>query len=78
MQQYILLKKQFRKLLDGLLFERKILLLKMIQGHVDSPTFFVRGSPIFWLSIFLESTIYQKFHRFHFLINLPENLDTYS
>ena len=58
--------------------ERKILLLKMIQDHVDHPTFFVGGSPIFLLSIFLESAVYQNFHKLYFLINLAENLDTDS
>ena len=78
MQQYIFLESKFLKLSDDMLFKRKALLLKMIQNYIDFPTFFVGESPIFLLSMFLESAIYQKFHRLHFLINLSENLDTDS
>ena len=78
MQQYIFLERKFLKLSDDLKFERKILLLKMIQNCVNFPTFFEGGSPIFLLSMFLEPAIYQKSHRLHFLINLSENLDTDS
>ena len=36
-----------------------MLLLKMIQDYVDFPNFFVGDSPIFLLSMFLESAAYR-------------------
>ena len=70
MQQYVCSEKKFLQHLDYMQLERNILCLKIIQDHID-PTRFCRNSSIFCLG----SAIDQKFHRFHFLINLFKNVD---
>ena len=40
-----------------------------------TPDIFCKESPNYLLSTFLESAIYQKFQRLHFLINLSEIFD---
>ena len=65
------LESKFLKLSNDMSFERNILLLKLLQGHVDLPFFLVWKLSFFCLVL----AIYQKFQRLHFLINLFESLD---